>query len=231
MAKPIDNEKRAANFIDRTGNKYNSLTCLEYEKRGSYIYWKCRCDCGKTTWVRSQNLVSGAVKSCGCAGEHVNRVHGMSHTRLHGIWSRMHQRCENPNSDNYKWYGAEGKCVCPDWCGTQGFINFMEWSLANGYADNLTIDRIDGSKDYSPDNCRWITQKEQALNTRQNRRFTVNGETLTVKELSEKYTVPYWKIKNRLKWNWPIEEALEIIPHHDRRKDIKRDKDGKFYSE
>lgn len=222
--------KRAKNFVDRTNKKYGRLTCLEHEKRGAYIYWKCLCECGNTTWVRGINLTSGAVKSCGCAVKHVNRVHGMSHTRLHGIWNKMHQRCENPNDDKYKWYGAEGKSVCPEWCGTEGFVRFMEWSYENGYADDLTIDRIDGDKGYSPDNCRWVTQKEQALNTRRNRRFVVNGENLTVKELAEKYGVSEGKVRNRIRWNWSIEEALEIVPHHDRRKDVKR-VNGRFCSE
>lgn len=160
----------------------------------------------------------------------MSKIHGMSHTPIHDRWSRMHQRCENPKHEHYVDYGGRGIKVCPEWCGTAGFIRFMEWANANGFRKDLTIDRIDVDKDYSPDNCRWITQKEQALNTRRNRRFTVNGETLTIKELSEKYNVPYWRIINRLKCNWPIEEALEIIPHHDKRKDIKRDKDGKFCS-
>ena len=221
--------KQPVNFVDRKGMKYGRLTCLEYEKRGTHIYWKCLCDCGNTTWVRGINLTSGAVKSCGCAKNHVNRVHGMSHTRIHSIWIRMHQRCENPKNDKYKWYGAEGKTVCPEWHGTEGFVRFMEWSYANGYADDLTIDRINGDKGYSPDNCRWITQKEQALNTRRNRRFTVNGENLTVKELAEKYGISEGKVRSRIRWNWSIEEALEIVPHHDRRKDVKR-VNGRFCS-
>ena len=220
--------KHAPNFKDRTGEKYNKLTCIEYEKRGVYIYWKCKCECGNETWVRSENLATGAVKSCGCAQNGVNKVHGMSHTNIHNRWSRMHYRCENPKCEHYADYGGRGIKVCPEWCGTEGFIRFMEWSYANGFREELTIDRIDYDKDYSPDNCRWITQREQTLNTRRNVRFVVNGEDLTLVELCEKYSVPYKRAYCRLRIGWSIEEALEIKKHYSKRK---RGKDGRFCTE
>lgn len=202
--------KQAVNFLDRTGQKYGRLTCTgKYERRGSYIYWLCECDCGNKTWVRAQNLASGEVKSCGCAMEHTNRVHGMSHTRIHNIWSKMIERCYWKDSHAYKDYGGRGITVCEEWRGTEGFIRFYEWSMKNGYSEDLTIDRIDNNKGYSPDNCRWTDKLTQANNTRTNVFYEYGGEKHTVAEWARIYNLPQECLRQRLyKLNWPFEKAI-----------------------
>lgn len=213
-------------FLDRKGKKYNSLTCIRWERRDKEIYWLCRCDCGNETWVKGSNLTSGAVKSCGCAGAHVNRIHGMSHTRLHGIWSKMQSRCFNPKDEAFKYYGIRGITVCDEWLGTQGFINFMNWSLEHGYESNLSIDRIDNDKGYYPNNCRWTTQSVQCRNTRINPHYILNGETYTCADLAEKYEINYSVLHQRLKvLRWSVEEAVGLKSHFDKRK---RDSHGRF---
>lgn len=87
--------------------------------------------------------------------------HGMSNTRLYRIWIAMKQRCDNPRKWNYQYYGGKGVTYCEEW---KDFVAFKTWAESNGYAEDLSIDRIDFNRGYSPDNCRWVTQSVQAAN-------------------------------------------------------------------
>lgn len=87
-----------------------------------------------------------------------------SKTRLYRIWQNVKTRCSNPNCEKYKYYGDKGITICDDW--KNNFASFEEWSLKNGYKENLTIDRIDNNKNYEPSNCRWVDWNIQRRNTR-----------------------------------------------------------------
>lgn len=100
--------------------------------------------------------------------------YGLSNHPLNTIWCGMKERCTNRNADNYKWYGENGINVCDDWL---VFINFYRWAVNNGWEPGLSIDRIDCSKGYSPDNCRFVTHKEQCRNRRTNVHITIDDET------------------------------------------------------
>jgi len=89
---------------------------------------------------------------------------GLSKTKLYRKWMDMKSRCYNQNCCNYKYYGARGISVCNEWLGEEGFRNFSKWANENGYANELSIDRIDNDKNYSPDNCRWVTKRVQNIN-------------------------------------------------------------------
>ena len=89
----------------------------------------------------------------------------ISKTRLYQILSGMKQRCNNPSNQHYRWYGEKGIKVCEEWSGKDGVQMFISWSLENGYNDDLTIDRIDSSKDYCPENCRWVSRSFNSQST------------------------------------------------------------------
>lgn len=134
--------------------------------------------------------------------------HGMYKTRLYGVWGHMIQRCTNEHDPKYKDYGKRGISVCKEW--RNDFLNFYNWAMDNGYADNLTIDRIDVNGNYEPDNCRWATPKVQANNTRRNLKYEYNGEKLTLSQWSEKTGIPYKTLHRRLKNGWSVEKTLTV---------------------
>ena len=87
---------------------------------------------------------------------------GISKTRLYTIFSGMKQRCYNPNSSSFPFYGAKGITICSEWLGEDGLSRFIEWALNNGYEEHLTIDRINSHGPYSPENCQWVTKSENS---------------------------------------------------------------------
>jgi hypothetical protein len=132
--------------------------------------------------------------------------------RLYATWTDMKKRCYNPKCKGYKYYGAKGIKVCEEWLDKEkGFDNFVLWALSSGYADNLTIDRKDSTKDYSPDNCQWKTMKEQERNKSNNHPVTINGVTKLMIEWAEEYKVPYKTFKSRVHAGWSGEQLLQPV--------------------
>ena len=136
------------------------------------------------------------------------RKHGLTGTRLHNIWRGMKGRCYMKGHGEYKHYGAKGITVCPEWLGQNGAENFAKWAIENGYQDNLTLDRKESTKGYSPDNCRWVTQKVQQNNRGNNHLITYDGETLTAAQFAEKYNMNYSTLITRLHRGWDIEKIM-----------------------
>lgn len=154
---------------DLSGQKFGRLTVIEYLPGSLY---RCRCECGTEVVTKTYSLKSGATRSCGCLRREVAARKATKHKGaddpLYHVLSAMHQRCENPKSHDYKWYGAQGVTVCPEWALTK-YSTFKAWAEATGYRPGLTIDRVDPAGPYSPDNCRWITIQEQQRNRRNSR--------------------------------------------------------------
>lgn len=159
--------------------------------------YKCVCDCGNYVVVSGTHLRSGHNQSCGCLKEE-QKNHGS--TRLVHIWKNMIARCYNEKNVSYIRYGAKGIGVCDSW--KNNYEIFEKWALKNGYADHLTLDRIDNSKGYEPINCRWATYKEQANNTRTNVFIEYNGISKTISEWADILNVNPKTIYNRRHKGW-----------------------------
>lgn len=204
------------NPIDLTGQRFGRLTVLEVSPKRARreLMWVCQCDCGNVVTVRGKCLRKGETKSCGCYNKEVsskrNKVlatkHGWYGTRLYRIYRRMKDRCTNPNVPMYHHYGGRGITVCDEWMNDPKA--FCEWAMANGYEDNLTIDRIDTNGNYEPSNCRWVTNIQQQRNKRNNVTLTYNGETKCITEWAEMYGIARSKIYQRIRSGWSDPEEI-----------------------
>lgn len=201
------------NLIDLTGQRFGRLTVVNQVGKNQHreVVWNCQCDCGNECLVGGYNLRSGCTKSCGCLSvdkaRTMNKSHGKYGSRLYNIWRNMKARCYRVSSEDFVNYGARGITICDEW--RNDFQAFYDWAMANGYRDDLTIDRVDANGNYNPDNCRWSTPKEQSNNTRLNHRIEFNGETHTISEWADICGVKYNTLYARLiRKHWGIEEAL-----------------------
>ena len=199
---------------DLTGMKFNRLTvmCRVENSKTGQSRWKCKCDCGNESIVTGSRLTKGIIKSCGCLTREVtierNYRHGLTKTRLYHTWRDMKDRCYNANKPKYKNYGFRGITVCDEWL--HDFKAFYDWSIANGYNDILTIDRIDVDKGYSPDNCRWANDKTQANNKTTNHYVKYGDRVLTVSELAEEVGLTYNTLIRRI-LNNPDTDVSQLI--------------------
>lgn len=181
---------------DLTGQRFGRLTVLgrSQDRPSGLTVWHCRCDCGNEIDAIGNNLKRGHTKSCGCFRiEHTAKAkttHGMRQSRIYAVWSKIKERCYNPQNPSYKRYGGRGISMCDEW--KDNAQSFIQWAYENGYNENAefgqcTLDRIDNSKGYSPENCRWVTEKVQANNRRSNKLITHNGETKTLAEWRDQF--------------------------------------------
>ena len=173
---------------DLTNQRFGRLIAIQpYGKTpNGNITWLCRCDCGNEHIAASGKLLQGKVKSCGCYAKVAkgrNLVkHGLTvggKPRIFTVWNDMKARCLNPNNISFKHYGGRGITVCEEWL---TFSNFYEWALANGYNDNLQIDRINNDGNYEPDNCRFVTRKQNIWNQPNTKIIACNGISLPLSE-------------------------------------------------
>lgn len=210
-------------FIDLTGQRFGRLLVVKRDglAKSGHALWLCKCDCGNEHVLTSNQLRSG-TQSCGCLqrerateaakkriGSNVRKRYciGEKNYRLHQCYKDMLHRCYKENNKRYKDYGFRGIKVCSEWL--DDFYSFRDWAEKSGYADNLTLDRINVDKNYEPSNCRWVSSKKQNNNRRNNVVVTYNGETMTLHELSEKYTnFSYKTLWARINNGWDLCDAI-----------------------
>lgn len=222
---------------DLTGQRFNRLVVLEYAGQIRFSgsgktkrKWLCKCDCGATTIVTGNSLVTGSTKSCGCLASEMQsengkkrRKHGMTNSRLYGIWRGMKRRCNDPKVKAYPNYGGRGIKICAEW--EADFETFKNWAYANGYEENLTIERKDVNKGYCPENCKWATKLEQARNKRNSvRTYDVFGNERSIRDVVDGKKVSYSAIEDRLRKGWDIEAAIKIpkLTNKDRSKHVEQ---------
>ena len=194
-------------IIDLSEKRFGKLVAIDIavHEKGKHIKWNCICDCGNKIIANGVYLTNGSKTHCGCEKPFSYRL---SYPRLHRIWSNMKTRCNNANDDRYGDYGGRGINVCKEW--QESFEVFCKWALKNGYAENLTLDRINVNGNYEPSNCRWITMFDQMGNMRKNVYITYKGETKHLSEWCRILNVKHSTIAYRLKNGYSVEEAFEI---------------------
>lgn len=197
--------------IKTTGVKPYSTGNVGNKRR--FCLW--RCDCGNEKEIALKNVRSGQVVSCGCRWEETmkakppsallesNFKHRMSRTETYRTWTSMKARCNNPGSPNYPAYGAVGIRVCDRWDRFDSFLEDM-----GVRPRGTTLDRIDGSKGYCPENCRWATVDVQIKNRKITRYFKHEGRLKTCREIANETGVNAYTLLSRLKIGWTIDRAI-----------------------
>ena len=171
--------------IGETHGVYTLVDMLEEkDKYGHYVYKGICKECGYEKFSHYGNFSGPKSKTVVCnhldaRGEYIKNTH-WNHRRIGNIFQGMKNRCYNENDKSYRWYGEKGIKICDEWLNNP--LLFEKWSLNNGYQDNLTIDRIDENKDYSPGNCQWITLENNTKYKSTTSLIEINGEIHTGKD-------------------------------------------------
>lgn len=195
--------------------KFGRLTPLKLFRDVNRLwYWECQCECGAVSKAREYDLVNNRVFSCGCLRNEKTAKRATTHgftanhacPGLYRQWYNMCHRCHNPRNTAYKRYGLVGITVCDRWRGEGGFANFLA-DMGDRPSPKHSIDRIDGSKGYSPENCRWATTAEQARNRKSNRFYTYQGVTLCAQDWANRLGIATQTMLLRFR-KWSVEKAI-----------------------
>lgn len=202
------------------GSKYNSLTVIKetksHRKPNGQLVRKflCQCECGNNKIISIYPLINGKTKTCGwlslfaCKNRFIKHGNTIANkpTPEYRTWVGIKNRCHNVNEPAYKNYGGRGIFVCNEWM--YDFERFLKY-MGKKPSPKHSIDRIDNSRGYSPDNCRWATAKEQNVNTRRNVFIEFNNEIKTMHEWASIINVPYKTLHYRIrKMNWTVHKAF-----------------------
>lgn len=171
--------------------------------------WLVKCSCGTARSVDKWNVQSGRSRSCGCLTKAAtvarNLKHGESGNPLYRVWLSMRERCLNPACKSYRNYGARGISIHPSWDSFEVFAADIGQPPGEGYS----LDRVDNSRGYEPNNVRWATRGEQSRNTRRTRNVTYMGKTQCLKDWAAELGVAYSMLLYRVATlGMTVEEAF-----------------------
>jgi hypothetical protein len=190
---------------DITGRNFGYLSVIRYVKtHNNRAFWECQCICGRVTSVRSNNLVSGTTKSCGCLFKDRVTTHGKSKSPIYQVWRDMLKRCYKDDSKVYEGYGSRGIIVCDSWHKFEDFYKDM----GDPPFVAASLDRIDNNGDYTKENCRWATTKQQSDNRNNTLWLTYKGETKTSSQWALQLGIPSYTIRNRIRCGWDADRIF-----------------------
>ena len=198
-------DKTNAVRVIAVGDIFGALTTVSKIAASARSKWICRCECGKTVEVFSDNLVRGHSASCGCRAASIHTTHGKSRTKEYRAWLGMRTRCTLPNTPYFKHYGGRGIKVCERW---DSFDLFLA-DMGPRPTPHHSIDRIDVNGNYEPTNCRWADKTVQSRNTRRQHYVTVGGERVTLAEAVEGTKLNYSTVLHRILRGWEPETAIQ----------------------
>ena len=212
---------------DLTGQRFGKLVVVKIADKTKWrvlsgkkrVSWVCKCDCGSEIIRDTHILCYSGLQSCGCLKK--EKQHFACDSKIHKTWGDMITRCYNSKRKSYYLYGGRGIKVCDEWLGSnpKGFSNFYNWAIANGYKEEklsngrnkLTLDRIDNDKNYSPNNCRWITNAEQQRNKRIHKEIEYDGETKTMLAWCHQYNLVWQDYYKLLRFGYDNRVILDYI--------------------
>ncbi len=208
-------------LVNLTGKKIGRLNITGRSGRSKYgyVYWKAVCDCGKPYEALSRDLLQGHTRSCGCL-KHDSTVarnfkHGSatrsSRIREYRIWAGAKNRCHNVNNECYSDYGERGIVMCSRW--RESFADFLN-DMGSAPSAKHSLDRIDNNGPYSPENCRWATQTQQANNARSNVRLEHNGEVRNLTEWARLLGMTPSGLAQRIRRGWNKERLFSPAMSH-----------------
>jgi len=189
----------------RIGKIYGYLTVIKPTKKCSdgHMQYLCKCKCGKTKIIRSNNLNNGGKIGCGCLRIKHGHCKNNGMSSVYGIWASMIQRCKNKNNNQYNYYGGRGIKVCQRWLKFENFLKDM-----GEKPKEKSLDRINNNGNYCKKNCRWATIEQQVSNKRNNKLFTFHNRTQCVSFWAREYGIHLQTFWRRIKLNWSIEKIL-----------------------
>lgn len=200
----MEKSNKPHNYIEiKKGDVFDNWTVIEFSHcaySNNQEFYKCQCACGNIKIIRKSQLVNGRTKSCGCNRGSWKITHNASRTKLYQIYLHMKDLCCNVNSSRFQ-------SIPIDKFWAEDFLNFKKWADENEYKDGMYLVRKNFDDGYTPQNCYWDYNKNLAYCSV---KYEYNGESLTLKELSDKYNINYSKLQNRLKNGLSIVDAIEF---------------------